>query len=101
MLPEFTKQYPQSLNRIFISESETWDIQAFVKQYIESRNLRGNYQAQQDVITALEEYLGLAPVRLYELNAWLDKAFRRKMFRRPAARLLKPVINSVYVPRCG
>ncbi|MCY1396421.1 hypothetical protein D3C76_1074420 [compost metagenome] len=101
MLPEFTKQYPQSLNRIFISESETCDIHGFVRQYIESRNLRGNYQAQHDVVTALQDYPGLAPVRLYELNAWLDKTFRRKIFCRPAARLLKRMSNNDYIPRCG
>lgn len=102
MLPESTQQYPQSLNRIFISRSETCDIHGFVEQYIESRNLRGNYQALQDVATALKDYPGVAPVRLYELNAWLDRTLRRKIFCRPAARLLKRMmISTDYTRRCG
>ncbi|AXM98222.1 hypothetical protein DVB73_21760 [Pseudomonas plecoglossicida] len=82
MLSESFRTYPPSLDRIFISASETSDIQGFVEQYFETRNLRDSTQIQQSVVAALRRYPGEAPVRMYELNAWLDKTFRRHFFCR-------------------
>lgn len=98
MAPEFMSQYPDSLSTIFISSKETCDINWFVNQYIESRNLRSRPQAEHEVFAALRDYPGIAPVRLYELNAWLDKNFRPKVFPRPAARLLKLIISNDHIP---
>jgi hypothetical protein len=99
MAPELNNQYPDSLNTIFISQYETCDINWFIRQYVESRNLSARAQAEYEVVSALREYPGMAPVRLYELNAWLDNNFRPKIFCRPAARLLKLIVSNDHIPQ--
>ncbi len=99
MVHEFKSQFPDSLSTIFISNKETCDINRFVKQYVESRHLHFRSQAESEVFTALRAYPGMAPVRFYELNAWLDRHFRAKVFLRPAARLLKLMVNKNYMLR--
>ncbi|EJM27509.1 hypothetical protein [Pseudomonas sp. GM25] len=99
MAPEIMSQYPDSLSTIYISRKETCDIHWFVNQYIESRDLRARPHARDEVFDALRDYPGMAPVRLYELNAWLDRNFRPKVFSRPAARLLKLIISNDHIPQ--
>lgn len=98
MAPELNNQYPDSLNTIFISQYETCDINWFINQYVNSRSLRSHAQAEYEIVEALREYPGLPPVRLYELNAWLDNNFRPKVFNRPAARLLKLIVSNDHIP---
>ncbi|NUU38423.1 hypothetical protein [Pseudomonas sp. C2B4] len=99
MAPELKTQFPDSLTTIFISRYETCDIQWFIKQYIESRSLTARAQAEYEIVEALREYPGVSPVRLYELNAWLDKNFRPKIFFRPAARMLKLIVSNDHIPQ--
>ncbi|HEF4760777.1 TPA: hypothetical protein SAN82_003223 [Pseudomonas putida] len=98
MAPELKTQFPDSLSTIFISKYETCDINWFIKQYVESRELTSRAQTEYEIETALREYPGVAPVRLYELNAWLDRNFRPKLFFRPAARMLKLIVSNDHIP---
>ena len=98
MTPELITQYPDSLRTIFISQYETCDINWFIKQYVESRNLSSRSQVEFEITSALTEYPGMSPVRLFELNAWLDHNFRSKTFVRPAAHFLKLIVSNDHIP---
>ncbi|MGJ7515680.1 hypothetical protein ACSFE6_15305 [Pseudomonas baetica] len=99
MTPELKSQYPDCLDTIFISKYETCDVNWFIKQYVESRSLTERAQAEYEVVAALKDYPGMSPVRLFELNAWLDKNFRPKIFFRPAARMLKLIVSNDHIPQ--
>ena len=72
MAPEFKAQFPVSLRTIYISSMETCDVNWFINQYVGSRFLQANFQAKNEIVLLLKDYPGHVPVRLYELNAWLD-----------------------------
>lgn len=99
MAPELSTQYPPSLHTIFISQHETCDIHWFIRQYVESRNLSELTQVLFDISSTLTHYPGQSPVRLFELNAWLDHNFRSRAFFRPVSRSLKLIVNNDHIPQ--
>ncbi|MGE8065267.1 hypothetical protein [Pseudomonas sp. NPDC089569] len=95
MASEFKKQYPSCLNTIFISEREVCDINWFIQQYIESRRHRRSFNANDaefEIMAALRKYPGASPVRLFELNAWLDRSFRTSAISHPGTPFLKLIV---------
>lgn len=98
MAPELKSHYPDSLNTIFISRYETCDINWFIRQYVETRDLGSGVQVVFELSATLREYPGVSPVRLFELNAWLDLNFRTKTLFRPAVRCLKLIVSNEHIP---
>jgi hypothetical protein len=94
MTPEFKAQFPDSLRTIYISSVETCDVNWFVNQYLVSRLLHANFHARNEVVLLLKDYPGQSPVRLYELNAWLDHNMISMVLRSPGIRSLRLVVDN-------
>lgn len=98
MAPDLEQRCPDSVRTIFISHSETADVRQFIGQYIDSRCLRSSPAVRNMVLAVLADYPGEAPVRLYELNAWLDHTLSRRPFYRASAHLLRLVVSNQHIP---
>lgn len=101
MAPDSKKSYPKSLSSIFIAKGEWLNIEGFIGQYIESRGLNCEGNAHAKIVAALKNYPGIAPVRLFELNAWLDSNFRGDFFYCSSVTYLRLVVNNDFVPLSG
>lgn len=99
MIPEFKAHYPESLRTIYISRVETCDVNWFINQYVDSRFLHANFHAKNEVVMLLRSYPGASPVRIYELNAWLDHNLVSRVLCHPGVRALKLVVNNDWSSR--
>lgn len=73
MSPHPARNYPASLNVIYVSKFEHCSIESFIDQYLASRALQPDTKRRNQVIEALLRFSDAAPVMLYQINAWLDK----------------------------
>lgn len=66
------KKYIGKLDRIYVSLSETWEVEYFIDHYLESRNCSLTTKNRNVIANKLEEYSGKAPYKRDDLKAFLD-----------------------------
>ncbi|MNG15881.1 hypothetical protein D3C84_997400 [compost metagenome] len=62
-----------SLECVHLSKTEHYQLDCFIGQYIQTRNLRSNPDINAILRSTLSTYSGKPPVMVNELNAWIDK----------------------------
>lgn len=62
-----------SLDCVHLSKTEHYQLDCFIGQYIKTRNLRSVSGIDSLLRSTLKHYPGKPPVRVNELNAWIDK----------------------------
>lgn len=62
------------LECVYLSMTERYQLDCFIGQYIQTRNLRSTPNIDDILRSTLSNYAGQPPVMLNELNAWIDKA---------------------------
>jgi hypothetical protein len=58
---------------VYLSTTEHFQLDCFISQYIQTRNLRLIADINNLLRSTLEGYPGKPPVMVNELNAWIDK----------------------------
>ena len=61
-----------SLESVYLSMTERFQLDCFIGQYIKTRNLRSIPHITDILRTTLATYTGNPPVMVNELNAWID-----------------------------
>lgn len=61
------------LECVYLSTTEHFQLDCFISQYIQTRNLRSIPNINGLVRSTLEYYPGKPPVMVNELNAWIDR----------------------------
>ncbi|POD54910.1 hypothetical protein [Pseudomonas syringae] len=69
------KKYRGKLDRIYVSETEKWEVEYFIEQYLKTRNYKQNEENRILVAQKLEAAPGKAPHKRDDLNDWLDKQY--------------------------
>ncbi|SDT42261.1 hypothetical protein SAMN04490182_4571 [Pseudomonas cedrina] len=69
------KKYRGKLDRIYVSETEKWEVEYFIDHYLKTRNYKQNEENRSLVAHKLEDAPGKAPHKRDDLNAWLDKQY--------------------------
>ena len=73
MRDDFTNNQVVSLACIYLTKTEHYQLDRFIGQYIQTRNLLSIPNIKQVLSSILERYPGKAPVMVNELNAWIDR----------------------------
>ncbi len=73
MRDDFTNNQVVRLACVYLTKTEHYQLDAFIGQYIETRNLSSIPAIHEVLSSALENYPGKYPVMLNELNAWIDR----------------------------
>lgn len=66
------KKYRGKLDRIYVSTTETWEVEYFIDHYLESRNFALNTANRNLLTQTLESYPSRAPYKRDDLKAFLD-----------------------------
>ncbi|MGQ3824216.1 hypothetical protein [Pseudomonas alliivorans] len=74
---EDNKKYRGKLDRIYVSETEKWEVEYFIEQYLKTRNYTQNEKNRSLVAHKLEDAPGKAPHKRDDLNVWLDKQYSK------------------------
>lgn len=74
---EDNKKYRGKIDRIYVSMSETWEVEHFIEQYLKTRNYQLTEENRSLVAHQLEHAPGKAPHKRDELNAWLDGQYKK------------------------
>jgi hypothetical protein len=61
------------LECVYLSTTEHFQLDCFISQYIQTRNLRSIPTINNLLRSALKGYPGKPPIMVNELNAWIDK----------------------------
>jgi len=61
-----------SLECVYLSMTERYQLDCFIGQYIKTRNLRSIPNIHDILRSTLSTYAGTPPVMVNELNAWID-----------------------------
>jgi hypothetical protein len=70
---DFTKNQVVKLEYVHLTKTEHYQLDCFIGQYINTRNLRSVPNIDNVLNSTLEHYPGKPPVMVNELNAWIDK----------------------------
>lgn len=70
---EDNRHYRGPLDRIFVSQTESWEIDYFIKHYLEKHNCPTTAENMRAIGQHMENYPGRAPVKRDDMTAWLDK----------------------------
>ena len=70
---DFTNDQVASLACIYLTKTEHYQLDHFIGQYIQTRNLLSIPNIKQVLGSILERYPGKFPVMVNELNAWIDR----------------------------
>ncbi|MEB0048497.1 MULTISPECIES: hypothetical protein [unclassified Pseudomonas] len=73
MRDDFLTNQVSGLACVYVSTTEHYQLDCFIHQYINTRNLRSTADISAVLQAALEDYPGRPPVMVNELNAWIDK----------------------------
>jgi hypothetical protein len=69
---------PNAIDRVFVSQTESWEVNHFVDHYLRSNNYSVDENNRQIVRDAMKHFPGRAPVKRTDLTAFLDSRFARK-----------------------
>lgn len=73
MRADFSIAQVVSLECVYLSKTEHYRLDCFIKQYIRTRKLESISGIEGVLRSALNDYPGKPPVMVNELNAWIDK----------------------------
>ncbi|HEV7270726.1 hypothetical protein [Pseudoxanthomonas sp.] len=73
---EDNKHYRGPIDRVFVSQTEQYEVKHFIDQYLKTRGYDMTDANRRTVGQKMEQYPGRAPVLRKDLEAFLDK--RRK-----------------------
>ncbi|MCW8277682.1 hypothetical protein IMF27_20465 [Pseudomonas sp. PCH199] len=73
MRDDFTKNQVVKLACVYLTKTEHYQLDSFIGQYINTRNLRSVPNIDNLLSSTLEGYPGKPPVMVNELNAWIDR----------------------------
>lgn len=73
MRDDFKNNQVVSLACVYLTKTEHYQLDSFIGQYIQTRNLHSIPNINKVLSSTLENYPGKAPVMVNELNAWIDK----------------------------
>ena len=71
------KHYRGTIDRIYVSDTESYEVDYFIDEYLKTRNYTVNDQNRRTIGQWLETYQGRAPHRRNVLNQFLDTNVRR------------------------
>ncbi|MDM3887037.1 hypothetical protein QSV36_15800 [Pseudomonas sp. BCRC 81390] len=72
------KKYRGKIDRIFVSLTESWEVEYFIDHYLKTRNCTLSDDNRSKVAHKLEGVPGRAPHKREDVNAWLDKEWNLK-----------------------
>lgn len=67
------KKYRGKIDRVFVSLTESWEVEYFIDQYLKTRGKALTDENRSKVAHKLEGAPGRAPHQRADLNSWLDK----------------------------
>jgi hypothetical protein len=70
---EDNRHYRGHLDRIYVSQTESWEINYYIKHYLEKHYSRTTAQNMRIIGQKMESYPGRAPVKREDMTVWLDK----------------------------
>ncbi|UWF51628.1 hypothetical protein NYP20_11940 [Pseudomonas sp. N3-W] len=73
MRDDFSMNQVSGLECVYLSKTEHYQLDCFIRQYVKTRNLRSIPDISDVLRSALEGYPGKPPIMVNELNAWIDK----------------------------
>lgn len=80
MRDDFPMNQVSGLECIYLSKTEHYRLDCFIRQYINTRNLHSVPAIGVVLRSTLEGYRGKPPVMVNELNAWIDKTLGYRAF---------------------
>lgn len=70
------KKYRGKIDRIYVSMTESWEVEYFIDHYLKTRKRGINNENRSLVAHKLEDLPGKAPHKRDEVSAWLDKQYK-------------------------
>jgi len=70
---DFTNNHVVGLACVYLTKTEHYQLDCFIGQYIQTRDLRSIPNINEVLSSTLKSYPGKHPVMVNELNAWIDK----------------------------
>jgi len=71
------KKYIGKIDRIFVSMTETYEVEYFIDAYLKTREFIVSDKNRNIIADALEKYSGRAPFKRDDLNAYLDGLYNK------------------------
>ena len=72
------KQYRGRIDRIYLSRSESWEVDYYVGQYMKRKMYPDNAPNRAVIHAEMEKYPHPAPILRTSMDAWLDSRVVRK-----------------------
>ncbi len=72
------KRYRGKIDRVFVSMTETYEVEYYIDHYLESRGFDISNKNRDVITDALEQFHGRAPFKRTDLDAFLDGKFKKK-----------------------
>ncbi|MHC8404315.1 hypothetical protein [Pseudomonas sp. TMB3-21] len=70
------KRYSGKIQSIFVSLTDSWDVEHFIDEYLELRGFQVNDMNRDRIALRLEAVPGRPPYRAVQLVAWLDENYK-------------------------
>lgn len=70
------KHYRGPIDRVFVSQTEQYEVDYFIDQYLSTRNFALTDDNRKKVGQKMQGYPGHAPVKRSDLEAFLDKGWK-------------------------
>lgn len=72
---EDNKEEIGAKDRIWVSETESWEIRYFITEYIKSKDIKSlkTAEAKLTIARLIKKYPGKAPIKRDDLTKYLDK----------------------------
>ncbi|GAB7547484.1 hypothetical protein [Cupriavidus sp. 8B] len=67
------KHYRRHFDRIYVSETEEWEVEYFIDHYLKTHGYDTSQQRREAILWAISEYPGRKPILRTQLTASLEK----------------------------
>lgn len=71
------KKYIGKLDRIYVSMTESYEVEYFIDHYLQTRRFRVSNKNRDIIASTLETYPGKAPFKRDDLSKFLDARFKK------------------------
>lgn len=69
------KKYRGKIDRIFVSQTEDYEVEFYIDQYLKTRNFKLTDENRKKVAQKMEQFPGRAPVKRVDMDNFLDKGW--------------------------